>query len=155
MLSLIASSGQEAQWRDRRNSKGHVGIPLISASFVHAIPMIARLLEELGLPIDWADEHDIDLVKNLGTGFFFVENAAEALDSEGRKIIAAQDFVADYQVRSVFGAAAPYANGQMVVAVTFCRDIIGRGAAEAFLPLVNLFKSKTETLVGAGRVFSS
>jgi hypothetical protein len=42
VLSLIGTYGQEEDWRDRRNSKGHVGIPLISSAFVGAIPMIAR-----------------------------------------------------------------------------------------------------------------
>ena len=42
VLSLIGTYGQEAEWCDRRNSKGHVGIPLISSAFVGAIPMISR-----------------------------------------------------------------------------------------------------------------
>ena len=41
VLSLIGTSGQETDWNDRRNSKGHMGIPLISSAFVDAIPMIA------------------------------------------------------------------------------------------------------------------
>ena len=50
VLSLIGTYGKETDWRDRRKSKGHVGIPLISASFVDAIPMISRLMKELGVP---------------------------------------------------------------------------------------------------------
>jgi len=42
LLSLIGTHGREADWCDRRNSKGHVGIPLISSAFVGAIPMISR-----------------------------------------------------------------------------------------------------------------
>ena len=155
VLSLIGSFGQESEWRDRRNSKGHVGIPLISASFVDAIPMISRLLSELGLPVDWADHHDIEVVKRIGTGFFFVGNAAEAVDHEGRKIIAAQDFVAAHQIRSVFGTGGAYRNGQLVVAVVFCRDLIDRDIAERFLPLADLFKGRTDALVEAGKVFSN
>ena len=154
VLSLIGSFGRETEWRNRRNSKGHVGIPLISASFVDAIPMISRLLRELGLPMDWADHHDSEIMKRMGTGLFFVKNAAEAVDHEGRKIIAAQDFVSAHQVRSVFGAGGAYSNGQMVVVVVFCQDIFDRGASERFLPLIDLFKGKTEALVGSGKVFS-
>ena len=40
VLSLIGTHGQEEDWDDRRKSKGHVGIPLISSSFVGTIPMI-------------------------------------------------------------------------------------------------------------------
>ncbi len=32
VLSLVGSHGREANWNDRRNSQGHVGIPLISSS---------------------------------------------------------------------------------------------------------------------------
>ncbi len=155
VLSLIGSFGQEAEWRDRRNSKGHVGIPLLSASFVDAIPMISRLLRELGLPVDWADHHDIEIMKKMGTGLFYVENAAEAVDHEGRKIIAVQDFVSAHQVRSVFGAGGAYPNGQMFVCVVFCRDLFDRGVSERFLPLINLFEEKTEALLGSGKVFSN
>ena len=55
VLSLVGTHGQESDWNDRRRSKGHVGIPLISSAFVGAIPMISRLLKELGVPIDWID----------------------------------------------------------------------------------------------------
>ena len=47
VLSLIGTHGEEADWHDRRKSKNHVGIPLISSAFVDAIPMISRVLKEL------------------------------------------------------------------------------------------------------------
>jgi hypothetical protein len=50
VLSRIATHGEEKDWCDRRKSEGHVGIPLISADFVGAIPMISRLLKEFGVP---------------------------------------------------------------------------------------------------------
>lgn len=158
VLSLIGSHGQETTWRDRRNSQGHVGIPFISADFVSAIPMIARLLHELGVPSDWIDSHDTEmLIQTIGrsTGLFYVENAAEAVDQQGRKIIAAQDFVSGYKVQSVFGTGEAYAGGQMLVMVVFCRDFVSRAAAECFLALTNLFTSKTTSVVSAGRIFST
>jgi hypothetical protein len=36
----------------------------------------------------------------------------------------------------------------------FCRDTVSRTVAENFLPLVNLFKEKTGSLVGPAKVFS-
>jgi hypothetical protein len=157
VLSLIGSYGQEKDWCDRRNSKGHVGIPLISSSFVDAIPMISRLLKELGVPVEWVDSHDAEIiVQTVGqsAGLFFAENAAEATDRLGRKIIAAQDFVSSYGVRSVFGMGGAYPGGEMIVIVVFCRDTVSRGVAENFLPLANLFKEKTGSLVGPAKVFS-
>jgi hypothetical protein len=156
VLSLIGTCGKEADWKDRRKSKGHVGIPLISSAFVGAIPMISRLLNELGIPLEWADSHDTEvIVKSIGSsaGLFFVEDAASATDSQGRKVIAAQDFVSDHKVRSVFGIGGAYLGGQMLVLVVFCRDVLSRGIAERFLEVANLFKGKTLSLATPAKVF--
>ena len=158
VLSLIGTHGQEADWCDRRNSKGHVGIPLISSAFVGAIPMISRMLGEFGVPMGFLDSHDTGIIiENIGStaGLFFVEDAAEAIDSEGRKIIAMQDFVADYSVKSVFGIGCAYDAGQLLVVVVFCRDAFSRITAEHFLTLANFFKSQTNALVSGQRIFAN
>jgi hypothetical protein len=158
VLSLIGSHGQEADWCDRRNSKGHVGIPLISSAFIGAIPMISRMLGELGVPMDFLDSHDTGIIiENIGSaaGLFFVEDAAEAADNDGRKIIAVQDFVAKYGVKSVFGIGGAYDGGQLLVVVMFCRDAFSRTTAENFLTLANLFQSQTNALVSGQHVFAN
>lgn len=156
VLSLIGTHGLEDDWNDRRKSKGHKGIPLLSASFVGEIPMISRLLKEMGVPLEWIDTHDSEiLIETIGSaaGLFFVENAEAATDGRGRKIIAARDFVADYGIRGVFGLGGAYSNGQVVVIVAFCRDEFERRQAEEFLPLVTLFKRRTAQLAEAGHIF--
>ena len=158
VLSLVATRGVEPAWNDRRLSHGHKGIPVISSAFVGAIPMISRLLRELGVPVEWADSHDTEMiVQTIGTtaGVFFVDDAAEATDSEGRKIIPAQDFVADYGVKSVFGTGGAYLTGQMLVLVVFCRDRVSRPTAERFLEVANLFKGKTTSLAYPETVFAT
>jgi hypothetical protein len=157
VLSLIGTHGQEEDWNDRRKSKGHVGIPLISASFVGAIPMISRLMKELGVPIDWVDSHDTEIIKKAmggSVGLFYVENAAEAMDQEGRKIIAAQDFVSKYNVKSVFGTGAVYDSGQMVILVVFNCDLFPRSISELFMTLASSFRNKTTSLVEEAKIFS-
>ncbi|NIV94878.1 hypothetical protein GWN42_19325 [candidate division KSB1 bacterium] len=158
VLSLIGTHGQEKDWCDRRKSKGHVGIPLISADFVGAIPMISRLLKEFGVPMDFLDSHDPDvLIETIGqkTGLFFVEDAAKATDAQGRKIIAAQDFVSDHNVKSVFGIGGAYDNGELFVNVVFCRDAFSRNTAEHFLTLASMFQNQTNGLVSSGRIFAN
>lgn len=158
VLSLVGTHGEQPAWNDRRNSKGHKGIPLISAEFVNGIPMIARLLRELGVPLDWIDSHDARrIVTTIGSeaGLFFVENASQATDDQGRNIIPAQDFVSDYGVNSVFGTGGAYPNGQIIVLVVFSRDKVARATAELFLPLADLFRSKTESLMVPAAVFAS
>jgi len=129
---------------------------LISTRFVAAIPMISRLLRELGVPLDWIDTHDAAVIqKTLGesSSLFFVDDARTATDDEGRKIIADQDFVADDAIQSVFGIGGAYSGGEILVAVVFNHDRFERENAEQFLPLVSLFKSNTERLVAQRRIF--
>ncbi len=157
VLSLIGTHGQEADWCDRRKSKGHLGIPLISAAFVGAIPMIARLLGEFEIPLDFLDSHAAGIIiETIGTkaGLFFVADAASATDPEGRKIIAEQDFVSTYQVKSVFGVGGAYDSGQLLVIVVFCRDALSRTTAEHFLMLASLFQNQTNALVNGRRIFA-
>lgn len=157
VLSLIGTHGGEQSWQDRCTSEGHVGIPLISSAFVGAIPMIARLLKELGVPLEWVDRHDSEMIiRTMGhsAGLFFVDDASDATDHQGRKIIAAQDFVAEHGVKSVFGAGGAYPNGQIIVLVVFCRDSFARVDAERFLSVTNLFMSQTAALSEPTQVFA-
>ncbi len=153
VLTLVGTHGVESNWNDRRKSRSHIGIPLVTASFVNEVPMMARLLRELGVPAEWADHHDFEVIRTMGTGLFFVEDAATATDHQGRKIIPAQSFVRGYEVKSVFGAGAPYPNGQFVVLIVFTRDVLARESAEEFLPLVESFRDETLGLVDNGSVF--
>jgi hypothetical protein len=159
VLSLVGTQGQKIDWNDRRKSRQHRAIPLISAEFVDGIPMIARLLRELGVPLDWMDSHDARrLVTTIGStvGLFYVEDAVRAVDDRGRKVIPAVDFIFAYNVKSVFGAGGAYSSGQMlVVVVFFCRDLVARTTAELFLSLVDLFRGKTASLVAPPKVFAA
>jgi hypothetical protein len=87
--------GRQRNWNSRFDSQGHVGIPLASADFVDSIPMIARLLKELGPSIELAQDLDTAIVtQSIGSvGLFYMDDARTAEDQNGRKIIADQDFV--------------------------------------------------------------
>jgi hypothetical protein len=156
ILSLIGSFGLEESWRDRRNSKGHLGIPIVSSPFIQEIPMMSRLLKELGVPVGWVDSHDTEMIVSaIGntTGLFFVENAETGKDTDGRHIIAEQGFVSDYGVKSVFGVGGGYPTGEITFIVVFCKSQFPRAVAERFLSLAAYFIGKTTGLVERGRVF--
>jgi hypothetical protein len=84
-----------------------------------------------------------------------VEDAAKATDAQSRKIIAAQDFVSDYNVKNVFGIGGAYDNGELFVIVSFCRDKFSRNTAEHFLTLASLFQNQTNGLVSSQQIFSN
>ena len=157
VLALLGTYGREPSWRDRRMSKRHMAIPLISPTFVGSIPMIARLLKELGVPLSWVDSQDSEIIQStLGSpsGMFYVERASQETDDQGRKIIAAQDFVSSHRVETVFGVGGAYLGGQILILVVFCRDVVPRDVAKRFLGLVVLFRDKTRKLIGQSRIFS-
>ncbi len=111
ILSLLGTRGERSQWDDRCNSQGHIGIPLASSDFIERVPMVSRLLKELGAEVDWIGSDDTELVamtiENI-SGIFHVYDAKTEVDNKGRKIIAAQDFVDEYEVKTVFGIGGCY-----------------------------------------------
>lgn len=156
VLTLLATHGAKEEWCHRSKSKGHVGIPLVSAEFVHAIPMVARLLKELGVDLAWLDAAtDVNARRLLGgfNGLFFVDDAATARDNLGRLIIPAQDFVEEQGVKSVFGMGGFYPDNTLIVIIVFARETLRRSQVERFTSLISLFKGETFGVVRARKFF--
>ncbi len=151
VLSLLGTSGEEPAWNDRRNSQGHVGVPLVSAAFIEAIPMMSRLLKQLGLGLDWIDRGDTDVVKHtMGSmsGVFFVPDATSEVDHHGRKIIAAQDFVTKYRIKTVFGWGGGYLGSSIFyVTIIFLREFLDDLQARQTAAGLSFFKPLTANLV--------
>jgi hypothetical protein len=157
VLSLLGTRGDRREWNARRASRGHLAIPLLSAGFIDEIPMVSRLLKDLGVPIDWASAGGVptDTFGRLG-GFFYVEDAATAVDHKGRKIISAQDFVKTHDVKTVFGTAGTYVLSKwLVTIIVFCRERVERDRAKDFMPFANTVTSATSELVRQGRLFEA
>ena len=157
VLTLLGSRGVETRWNSRRDSAAHAGIPLISRQFVEGIPMVARLLHELGVDLRWFDQDDMTLVeRKLAAGlagFFHVADAATAIDRDGRKIIPSQDFVGAYGIKTVFGLGTVYTSGMILSVVVFARDTLEKHQLEQYMPLINCIKAGTASLVKSGQLF--
>lgn len=156
VLTLLGTCGREDAWQSRKLSRDHKGIPLLSGSFVDAIPMLARLLKELGIDLAWLDEAPEIATRRLLGGFngvFFVEDAATAHDAKGRKIIPAADFVERYGVKTVFGMGGFYPNGTLVVVILFTTETLTRAAVESLTSLISMLKGETFGLVREKRIF--
>ncbi|HYV49888.1 MAG TPA: hypothetical protein VFA20_33765 [Myxococcaceae bacterium] len=158
VLTLLGTYGLEVEWRDRRQSRGHAAIPLVSSAFVSAIPMMARVLEELGADLKGFDVADRQRYVEPGlfkSGCFHVPDAAHAVDVKGRKVISAQDFVQRHGVRTVFGAGASYLGTSLTTTlICFTRDDLKAEVGQAALTALSQFRALTQKLVNDKQIFS-
>ncbi|MFX0071217.1 MAG: hypothetical protein ACFFAO_09020 [Candidatus Hermodarchaeota archaeon] len=150
VLTLFGTIGQESGWHVRASSQGHQGIPLPTGDFVAAIPMMSALLEQLGFNLGWIRGEPDIVAQHVGKlmGSFYVADAATTKDSKGRNIIAAQDFVRKYGVKTVFGFGGGFASGgKMLTVICFLNETIEKKQAVYFQSLGPVFIIKSQRLV--------
>ena len=155
VFCLLATQGVEPAWNDVAASQGHLAIPLASAEFVSAVPMLSRLIQdfEVGNLIQGG------LVtggEELSVRFFFVPDATSSLDEKGRKIIPSQDFVRKYGVKSVFGIGGPYRHSQQFVlaAIFFAKTRLDREIFRLLKPIFERFMIATQIHIMKKNVFN-
>ncbi|HMA33875.1 MAG TPA: hypothetical protein VKY74_05280 [Chloroflexia bacterium] len=159
VLTLLGTQGEDAAWNRRQTSEAHRGIPLVSPEFIKAAPMIARLLQELGITFDWGDTPQIQLsVESQANtfGVFYVPEAGAAVNEQGQHIIPAQEFVAVHQVRTVFGMASNYLFPRILLTlILFTHEHLERSTVDRFKVLPTLVIRSTTPQVTAGRLFAA
>jgi hypothetical protein len=153
VFALLGTRGKAPSWNDRKRSEQHFGLPLVSAEFVSAIPMMSRLLDQLGVGSGWLENGAGQPLGNLA-GLFHTADAKLATDAEGRLVIPAREFVEQHDVRSVFGVGGTYETGMLLSLICFTAEDIARTAIDKYLPLFVQLRSSTARVVGAGRIFS-
>jgi hypothetical protein len=155
VLTLLGSRGQLEPWNDRRKSQAHMGVPLISSGFVAGVPMMSRLLQSLGLKLEWLDGDTTGMISQSPlAGVFFVDDAATATDAKDRLIIPQQDFVKEHGVQSVFGFGGTYSTGDFFALIAFSNGSVNQDSVKMFLPLASAFSVATDALVDGGLIFS-
>lgn len=158
IMSLLGSKGTKPEWNDRRKSIGHVGVPLVSENFIDRIPMMSRLLKQLGFEIECINVNDTKIVaksfENL-SGVFYVQDAGTEVDNKGRKIIAAQDFVKAENIKSVFGVGGCYLGTSLFFStIVFVREFLEKDLVERFILQANKFKTATMGIVTEDKIFA-
>jgi hypothetical protein len=157
ILNLLGTAGLRPEWNDRLKSQGHLGIPLLNANFVGNLPMVAALMKDMGIGLDWLDRQDTSIViKEVGriARVFFVADARTTVDEKGRNVVPATDFVEANGVRTVFGLGGAYVDGTFLAIIFFTREELEKKQAEAFQPVLNLFKLGTMGAVMEHKIFA-
>lgn len=132
-LTLLATVGDETAWNDRHRSSGHRAIPLPSPAAVARLPMVARLVSQMGLEVGSLLEPDPALILDLQQRTFGVFHVPEALGSP--YIPAQQAFVVPYSVQSALGFGGVLPTGDLFSVILFCRVPVTREVADLFAPL--------------------
>lgn len=126
-LTLLATTGDEPDWCDRRRSRAHQVIPVLSADAIENAPMVSALIRELGVDIDTV-MHGTSTPERLTTDFdvFHVENAA------GNPNLSSPEFVSRYDIKSVLGFGGLLPSGHVFAVVLFARVHIPPETARLF-----------------------
>jgi two-component system NtrC family sensor kinase len=131
-LILLGTRGIKPEWNDRHLSKNHRVIALNETGLVDRSPMVAELMNQLGIPIDKVARTGSKFLvteKKRNYNVFYVPDAhhsAAIPDQEG--------FVAPNNIRSAVGYGGLLPSGNMFAVILFLRLAISHQTALAFRP---------------------
>lgn len=143
-LTLLATAGDDRVWNSRRESESHQAIPLPSAAIVRRAPMIARLIEDLGLDIEAVVNGTAPAGRPGDARTYDVFHVEEARGSPF--IPAQQDFVIGRGVASVVGFGGLLRSGELYAVILFSRAPIPVASAARFRAIALDVRSALYTL---------
>lgn len=143
-LTLLGTAGDDPAWNSRHLSRGHRAIPLPSAEAVRSAPMIARLIEDLGMDLDAVVAGEDAAARAAEARNYDVFHVEQAL---GSPVIPAQDdFVIPHAIRSVVGFGGVLRSGELFAVVLFSRAPIPPASANRFRTIALDIRSALFTL---------
>ncbi len=156
VVTLLGSRGKRPSWNQRHRSERHLAIPLVTASFIKTIPMVSRLMGDMGTGLDWVQKQDQNMmVTSMGkmARVLYVEDALETRTGDGFEVIPDRSFVEENGVRTVLALGGAYLNGTIVAVVLFTNERVPPDRVEKLLPVVHSFKIATMKAVMQGVIF--
>ena len=115
-LTLLGTAGSEPSWNDPANSKSHRAVPLSGRTALEQSPMVASLVGDLGIDVDFVvrpDPAQIVERHHQDYGVFHVPRAS------GSAAVPAQDFVDKYGIESVVGLGGVLPSGDLFAVILF------------------------------------
>jgi hypothetical protein len=80
-LTMLATMGDNDDWKSRSKSNGHRAIPLASADMVAGTPMISRLLTQFGLDVGSVMRPDPTPIGDMSSKTYNTSYVPEAVGS--------------------------------------------------------------------------
>jgi len=156
VVTLLGSRGKRPQWNHRLRSERHLAIPLTSASFIKTIPMVSRLMGDMGTGLEWVQKQERNMiVTSMGrmARVLYVEDALETRTGDGFDVIPDRSFVKENGVRTVLGLGGAYLNATIVAVVLFTSELVPQDRVEKLMPVMHGFKIATMKTVMQGKIF--
>lgn len=132
-MVLLATAGEQQEWRSRRTSAGHKAIPLPSEEAIDRIPMFLPLIEQFGMKVDMLIKPDPKFLIDLEQRAYNVYYVPEALGNPS--IPAQKGFVIPYGIRSILGFGGLLPSGDMFAVPMFFKVPVSREVADLFRPI--------------------
>jgi two-component system, NtrC family, sensor kinase len=129
-LTLLASRGMLPEWNDRFESKNHQVIPLVSSQMIASAPMIAQLINRLGIDVAQVITPAPRLFLNPLEKTYNILYVPNALGDHA--IVAQKEFVEPYGIHSVIGTGGLLPTGDMFALMIFMRVFITPRTAKQF-----------------------
>ena len=137
-LTLMGSAGLEPAWNSRHTSARHRVIPLPSPSAVERLPMVSKLISEMGMLVANLGEVATDPPPEPEVGRARIFHVEEA---QGSPFIPDQeDFVRRYGIRSVVGFGSSLQSGDLWAVILFTRVSVNLDVARLFRMLATDIK---------------
>lgn len=146
-LTLLATAGIRPEWNDCTQSAAHQAIPLPSEQLAPRLPMIAQLLQQLGVEVENLLHPDPRLLVDLEQRTYNVFHVPEVLESPF--VPAQEEFVKRYAIRSALGFGGMLPLGDLFTVILFSRVPVRREVAELFRPLALSTKLALLSFVGS------
>ncbi len=156
VVTLLGSRGKRPQWNHRLRSERHLALPLTSASFIKTIPMVSRLMGDMGTGLEWVQKQEKHMiVTSMGqmARVLYVKDALETRTRDGFDVIPDRSFVTENRVRTVLGLGGAYLNGTIVAVVLFTSELVPQDRVEKLMPVMHGFKIATMKAVMQGNIF--
>jgi two-component system NtrC family sensor kinase len=132
-LTLMATVGQKARWNSRLSSFKHQVIPLVDEKTIDRLPMIARLIEQLGLERKMIVQPQPEELLELHQKTFNVFYIPDAISSPD--IPDKEGFVIPHAIQSVLGFGGLLPSGNLFAVILFLKTQIPQSTAEMFSSL--------------------
>jgi hypothetical protein len=146
-MTLLGTYGDEPAWQDRKKSHDHKAI-LLTYESLKKIPMMSRVFQQVGF--------DLGIASSKGAAGMIFSGLKESYgifhvpEAQDSPYITDQDFVREYDIRSVFGSAVKLPGNDVSAYIGFSRAQIDEDRVLYFLPLMSFFWQKAFPLIGKG-----